>query len=243
LVDEDSASASEVLAGAMQDHDRALVVGESTFGKGLVQSVMDLPAGAGLTLTTARYFTPSGRSIQRDYSDGSLYAYFNERRQVENAKRPEAQTDSKRKVYGGDGITPDEVAHSPRYSRRQSELLDPTFFFAREVANGRLRLQTASASAGSPAEEKRIAADFETFLKADPSWGMAPDSVGPESRFIASRVGYYLALAKAGNAAANREDLKNDPALTRAIELLPRAADLAKAARRVQRASMTKPQK
>jgi carboxyl-terminal processing protease len=242
LVDEDSASASEVLAGAMQDHDRALVVGESTFGKGLVQSVMDLPAGAGLTLTTARYFTPSGRSIQRDYSDGSLYAYFNERRQVENAKRPEAQTDSKRKVYGGDGITPDEVVHSPRYSRRQSELLDPTFFFAREVANGRLRIQTASASAGSAAEEKRIAADFETFLKADPSWGMGPDSVGPESRFIASRVGYYLALAKAGNAAANREDLKNDPALARAIELLPRAADLAKAARRVQRASSAKPQ-
>lgn len=69
LVNENTASASEIVAGALQDHDRALIVGETTFGKGLVQSVLDLPNGAGLTLTVARYFTPSGRSLQRDYEN------------------------------------------------------------------------------------------------------------------------------------------------------------------------------
>ncbi|MBK7601301.1 MAG: hypothetical protein IPJ07_23345 [Acidobacteria bacterium] len=72
LIDDGSASASEIVAGAIQDHDRGLIVGESSFGKGLVQSIFPLNGGAGLTLTTARYYTPSGRLIQRDYSSGSL---------------------------------------------------------------------------------------------------------------------------------------------------------------------------
>ncbi len=77
LVNEDTASASEIVAGAFQDDDRAMIVGEKTFGKGLVQSVIDLPGRTGLTLTTARYVTPSGRSIQRDYSKIDLYDYYN----------------------------------------------------------------------------------------------------------------------------------------------------------------------
>ena len=75
LVNRGSASASEIVAGAIQDHDRGLIVGQRTWGKGLVQSVYTLPYGAGLALTTARYYTPSGRWIQRDYSD--LLAYVN----------------------------------------------------------------------------------------------------------------------------------------------------------------------
>ena len=70
-----SASASEIVAGAIQDHDRGLIVGQRTWGKGLVQSVYTLPYGAGLALTTAKYYTPSGRWIQRDFTD--LLAYVN----------------------------------------------------------------------------------------------------------------------------------------------------------------------
>ena len=77
LVNENTASASEIVAGAFQDNDRALIVGEKTFGKGLVQSVIDLPGHTGMTLTAAGYLTPSGRSIQRDYSKMDLYDYFN----------------------------------------------------------------------------------------------------------------------------------------------------------------------
>ena len=76
LVNESTASASEIVAGAMQDHDRALIVGQTSFGKGLVQSIIPLYYGTGLTLTSAKYYTPSGRLIQRDYSDGGLYDYY-----------------------------------------------------------------------------------------------------------------------------------------------------------------------
>jgi carboxyl-terminal processing protease len=76
LVNRNTASASEIVAGAIQDHGRGLIVGETSFGKGLVQHVFTLPYGYGLTLTTQKYFTPYGRSIQRDYSGGSLYDYY-----------------------------------------------------------------------------------------------------------------------------------------------------------------------
>ena len=76
LINENTASASEIVAGAMQDHDRALIVGKTSFGKGLVQSIIPLEHGAGLTLTSAKYFTPSGRLIQRDYSNGGFYDYY-----------------------------------------------------------------------------------------------------------------------------------------------------------------------
>src|SRR6185436_13532602 len=76
LINRGSASATEIVAGAIQDHGRGLVIGETSFGKGLVQKVFQLPFNTGLTLTTARYYTPYGRSLQRDYSNGSLYDYY-----------------------------------------------------------------------------------------------------------------------------------------------------------------------
>ncbi len=76
MINGGSASASEIVAGAIQDYARGLVVGSDSFGKGLVQKVFPLPYGTGLTLTTARYYTPFGRSLQRDYSSGSIYDYY-----------------------------------------------------------------------------------------------------------------------------------------------------------------------
>src|SRR5205814_5634824 len=76
LINRNTASASEIVAGEIQDHGRGLIVGETSFGKGLVQHVFLLPFNTGLTLTTARYYTPYGRSLQRDYSSGSLYDYY-----------------------------------------------------------------------------------------------------------------------------------------------------------------------
>jgi carboxyl-terminal processing protease len=106
LVNDGSASASEIVSGAIQDHDRGLILGERTFGKGLVQSVMPLSEGTGLALTTAHYYTPSGRLIQRDYHDVSFFDYEYNRQAT--IKQTEVKlTDSGRQVYGGGGITPD----------------------------------------------------------------------------------------------------------------------------------------
>ena len=115
LVSRGSASASEIVAGAIQDHDRGLIVGENTFGKGLVQSIYRVSEGNGLALTTAKYFTPSGRSIQRDYSDSFDDYYFSARRQEPPPPRGELKyTDAGREVFSGGGIAPDIHAASPR---------------------------------------------------------------------------------------------------------------------------------
>ncbi len=109
LVDRNTASASEIVAGALQDHDRAWVMGESTFGKGLVQAQFPLSEDAALLLTIARYYTPSGRLIQRDYAHRSFFDYYYHNRQDDAQNSNDVKmTDSGRTVYGGGGITPDE---------------------------------------------------------------------------------------------------------------------------------------
>jgi carboxyl-terminal processing protease len=128
LVNEGTASASEILSGALQDHDRALVVGTPSWGKGLVQTVYNLSYGAGLALTTAKYYTPSGRLIQRDYT--SYYDYYAHA----DAGSPEItgkpvdakevfHTDLGRTVYGGGGITPDVVVKDEELSPFEQFLL------------------------------------------------------------------------------------------------------------------------
>src|SRR5438876_9643127 len=122
VVNRGSASASEIVAGAIQDHDRGMVAGETSWGKGLVQSVYTLQYGAGLALTTSKYFTPSGRNIQRDYS--SFYDYYVADESDESGSneiplkdRKQFKTDTGRVVYGGGGITPDVIVKPPTLSR------------------------------------------------------------------------------------------------------------------------------
>ena len=129
LVNRNTASASEIVSGALQDHDRALILGENTFGKGLVQQVFQLSANTALALTTAHYYTPSGRLIQRDYSNISfLEYYYTDKREPKNLTDVK-QTDAGRTVYGGGGITPDEKYVTPRFNRFQIELLGKYLIF------------------------------------------------------------------------------------------------------------------
>ena len=132
LVNRSTASAAEIVSGALQDHDRALIVGETTFGKGLVQTVYNLSEDTGLALTTYHYYTPSGRLIQRNYAGVSLYDYYYNHAgaQPTDATNREVKfTDAGRTVYGGGGITPDEKIESPKDSRFQDELLYKDVFF------------------------------------------------------------------------------------------------------------------
>lgn len=141
LINKRSASASEIVAGALQDHDRALIVGETSFGKGLVQSVYNMEYSTGMALTTARYFTPSGRLIQRDYS-GSAFDYYNmpDAPGNEIRKREVKYTDSGREVLGGGGITPDITVSLRELNRFETLLVSKDVFFeyARRLASGQV---------------------------------------------------------------------------------------------------------
>ena len=132
LVNRETASAAEIVSGALQDHDRALIVGETTFGKGLVQTVYNLSENTGLALTTYHYYTPSGRLIQRNFTGVSLYDYYWNRAGAlpSNSTNQEVKlTDSGRTVYGGGGITPDEKIESPKANHFQDTLLNKDVFF------------------------------------------------------------------------------------------------------------------
>jgi carboxyl-terminal processing protease len=135
LVNNNSASATEIVSGAVQDHDRGLIVGETTFGKGLVQTVTGLSENTGLALTTARYYTPSGRLIQRDYKSVSLYEYHYERKVPDHPTEVKL-TDSGRQVTGGGGITPDIVVPAPKLTKFEQLLYRNDVFWPAETGVG-----------------------------------------------------------------------------------------------------------
>lgn len=158
LINRNTASASEIVAGAIQDHGRGLIVGETSFGKGLVQKVFQLPFNTGLTLTTARYYTPYGRSLQRDYSNGSLYDYYVRHDPEENTQQhspsqptqpantatppvhtptgPAVRTAAGRIFYGGGGITPDIDTKPLPVTPTRTRIIEAAFYFTRELAAG-----------------------------------------------------------------------------------------------------------
>jgi carboxyl-terminal processing protease len=234
IVDHASASASEIVSGAIQDHDRGLVVGETTFGKGLVQSVISLRGGDALALTTAKYFTPSGRLIQRDYSD--LDDYFLEPEEDSDApaaeqppspdRREIRHTDSGRTVYGGGGITPDYIVRAeralPAMSRlvRENVLLD---FAVRYVpAHPDLKPEVPV--------DKGLRDEFRRFLE---SRSIAFDSnVEAAWSQIELQIRSQIAKVKWGPQAQNRILADADPQVQKALTLFDEATRLAETGER-----------
>ena len=250
LVNDYTASASEIVAGAMQDHDRALIVGETSFGKGLVQSIIPLEYGAGLTLTSAKYFTPSGRLIQRDYSDGGFYNYLYRGGTLRNNKDdqskpagPASRTDTGRPVYGGGGITPDEVVKPQLLGALQVRLRDPLFFFSRDVANGRIPgLEKYKVDRAIEFGHDLDATDypmndmvfnaFKDYVAKDVNWKTFTPVLDRNRSFIEQQIRFLLATAAYGTVSAVQVLTKEDPQIAKAIEVVPRARDLAMAATR-----------
>jgi carboxyl-terminal processing protease len=246
LVNQNSASASEILAGALQDHDRALIVGENTFGKGLVQNPFPLEYGSMLLLTIAKYETPSGRLIQRDYSNGNLYDYYtkggtlNQDNQPSQPKGTQRKTDSGRTVYSGGGIQPDVEVKAQTIpierARAQRKLNDPIFAFALDLSNGRIpgyetykidrpiTFNYDIKNTDFPITD----ALFQSFKKfAVEKYKISPAQIDREKEFIERILRTELITASYGATTSFQVFNNYDTQLLRAIELLPQAKQLA----------------
>lgn len=255
LINGNTASASEIVAGAMQDHDRALIVGETSFGKGLVQSIIPLDYGAGLTLTSAKYYTPSGRLIQRDYADGGLYDYYTHggskrmEGRPDNGKPsgPERKTDTGRPVFGGGGIAPDETVSDRAFTIAQRRLTGAVFAFARELVNGRIPNTPSSYRVPGPinfghqlqpndfAITESILAAFKDFVAAHPTFRNLTPLVDRNRAFLATQLRFNFVTAAYGRIMAERVLIAtDDKQVAKALDVLPRARDLAMSATRSQ---------
>jgi carboxyl-terminal processing protease len=244
LINDYTASASEIVAGAMQDHDRALIVGKTSFGKGLVQSIIPLDYGAGLTLTSAKYYTPSGRLIQRDYSNGGFYDYYThggskQLGQKEDAKPlgPEKRTDTGRAVYGGGGIEPDETVDPKTITAAQRRLLTPIFAFTRTLVNGGIRgfdsyrvseiTFNHDLQANDYPVSDALFKAFKDFVASSPLFKTMAPSVDNSRAFISLQLRTNIVTAAYGRVTADRVYVSSeDPQVARAVDVLPRARNL-----------------
>lgn len=247
LVNQNSASASEILAGALQDHDRALIVGETTFGKGLVQNPFVLEYGSMLLLTIAKYETPSGRLIQRDYSGGSLYDYYTNggvsRTEGENQNKPrgpESRTDAGRPVYSGGGITPDIEIKADTIpierARFQQKLNNPVFAFAMDLAFGKIPgFEAYKVDRPILFSRDITRADFpitENLYRAFKNYAVKnyklnSAQIDREKLFIDRALRAELVTAAYGSRTSFQVINEYDNQLLRAIELVPNANELA----------------
>src|SRR5579859_6953524 len=230
LVNRGTAAAAEIVAGAIEDHDRGLIAGEVTFGKGLVQTVYPLSENTGLALTTARYYTPSGRLIQRYYSNISLYDYYYSRDSAESsntANREVKLTDSGRTVYGGGGITPDVNIPSVKTNHFQDTLLQHYAFFnfaKRYVVNHKPTKNFEVDDATMQEFRKSLDEANIPYTQAE---------LIDNSDWIKSNIKAEIFTDAFGQDEGMKVRAESDPEVIKGLELLPQAKALADNARKI----------
>jgi carboxyl-terminal processing protease len=250
LVNGETASAAEIVAGALQDHDRALILGESTFGKGLVQFPFQLDYDSALLLTIAKYFTPSGRLIQKDYSNGGSYNYYfpgglaaDKNQQATPQNGPESRTDMGRAVYGGGGIAPDEIVKPGTISAAERHLRDVLFAFSLELTQGRVAgFDKYKVQGPIEFDHDLLAEDFpitdtlfkevKKFAATKTAFKVTADQLEKSRAFAERQLRYNILSAAYGYRVATQVFNEGDPQILKGVDAMPRARELALAASR-----------
>lgn len=228
LTDGRTASASEIVAGALQDHDRAVIVGTTSFGKGLVQTVYPLDGGYALKMTTAKWYTPSGRSIQKERKllpDGSFVEVLSDSMETDSVRksRPRFKSDAGRIVYGGGAVTPDVIVQPDTLTTEEQKLLNALAPKAQLVRStlinyaveqkGKVQLNFVVSKAWRDEFYNRLVAQGVKVDKAQFEAG------GSE---IDRLLGSSIARIAFGDSTAKRRDIADDAQLRRSLELLRR---------------------
>lgn len=223
LVNRNTASAAEIVSGALQDHDRALIVGETTFGKGLVQTVIPISENTGLALTTYHYYTPSGRLIQRNYNGVSLYDYYyvrNDAAPANTSNREVKLTDSGRTVYGGGGITPDEKIPEIKDNRTEDTLLQHYAFF--NFTRHYLADHTVTKDM---VVDDAMLSNFKAFLK-NQKVDISEKDFNENLDWIKMSIKSELVTSQFGTTEGMRARAQWDPQIAKALTYMPEALAL-----------------
>jgi len=224
LVNKYSASASEIVAGSVQDHDRGLIIGKTTWGKGLVQTVYPLSHRSALALTTAHYYTPSGRLIQRNYNSLEDYYYLSgDEQEEEQPSKEQRHTDSGRVVYGGGGITPDILVDNLKLSKFLRQLENEQVFFGFAVQyNVSHKDLPRDFTLDDPAMD-----DFRKFLDQR-KIAFTEQDLSDNDPYIRTSIRKEVASARWGGEEGFRILAEIDPQIQKALESFPQAQQLAR---------------
>jgi carboxyl-terminal processing protease len=238
LVNRGTASAAEIVSGAIQDHDRGLIVGEVTFGKGLVQTVYPLSENTGLALTTAKYYTPSGRLIQRDYTGVSLYDYYYAREEEDNpntnannanpsTNKDVKLTDSGRTVFGGGGITPDVKIKPFKTNHFEDSLLVKYAFFnfAKHYLANRHVDKNFEVN-------DQVMQEFRKFLDSQ-KIPYTEAEINESMDYLKSNIKTEIFISEFGQEEGLRVRAESDPQVMAALNQLPKAKELAENAKKI----------
>src|SRR5579871_761460 len=231
LVNRYSASAAEIVSGALQDHDRGWILGETTFGKGLVQTVFPLAENTGLALTTYRYYTPSGRLIQRDYTNVSFFDYYYRNNTEARNDKDVKMTDSGRTVYGGGGITPDEKYEPPKLTPFEIQLARKSAYF------NFTRSYFGKHDIHLPKDwmpDDALLIEFHDYLLHSPDgYTFTEGEFAQEHDWIKRYLAREMYITAFNIDESDKVFAKTDPEVERAVDSMPKARALVETARKV----------